>query len=130
MKTAVSMMAVWAALVGGCTAQSTGNGAGPGDDSAAAGGLSCSAIVDCATKCKDGDDACIDACISKGTPDGQAKAQALKTCIETNACADSSCLQSKCSAALTACVQATSASKGSSGGAAPAQGSVPSDLVG
>lgn len=126
MKT-MAMIAMCALLLGGCTAASNAgspNGAGAQGNGGAASGVSCKEILDCVGTCADNDDACVDACIAKGTPDAQAKANQLKSCIAKNACSDSTCLQSKCSAELTTCAQDTGSS------AAPAKGSVPSDLVG
>jgi hypothetical protein len=122
-KTKIVMMVMCVALSAGCTVPTTGTNATGVQKSD---GVSCSVIADCAGKCADGDNACIDACIAKGTPDAQAKAGALKKCIDANACADSACMQSKCSSEVNACA----AQAPSSSGGAPATGSVPADLVG
>jgi len=125
MKT-MAMMAMWALLLGGCTAASNnaGTSSGAATQGNAAPGVSCKEILDCVGACANNDDACVDACIAKGSPDAQAKATELKSCIAKNACNDNTCLQAKCSRELTTCAQDT--------GSAPAaaKGSVPSDLVG
>ncbi|HEY8078506.1 MAG TPA: hypothetical protein VIF62_30460 [Labilithrix sp.] len=132
MKTmAMCVMGVWALVLGGCTVPTVGTGTAkdaPAADGAATtgGGTSCAEIVQCTDPCSAGDDACIDACIAKGAPSAQTAAKALKSCIETNGCADDTCLKAKCSAQVNACMQAPA-------GATPpaaASGSVPSDLVG
>jgi hypothetical protein len=143
---AVGVMMMWA--LAGCSSSGTtgkSNAAATGADggagssgapgaapgSSAAPALACGAIVDCIDACGDTDQACADACVAKGSPDGQAKVTSLAQCIDEAGCKDVDCVTSSCSPEVTACLGAS----GGGGapipsGGAPATGSIPADLQG
>jgi len=134
------------ALSAGCTVNasrasasaSDGGGSGPGSGStgglgldggaAAAGGLTCVAIFDCAAACPEGgDDTCANACLERGSEEGKAAATSMAACFETHECTDGECLKASCGTELTACVTQKEPEKPIDG--AP-PGVVPADLVG
>jgi hypothetical protein len=125
----VSSLACTTAQTAGPT---TGDG-GVGVDSGAprSGALSCLAVLQCAADCAASDTACPDACLAKGSTDGQTNATALAGCIGKEGCSDATCVQTKCASSLDTCV--TSSTPPPTGtplqGSGPA-GSVPSELVG
>ena len=120
----------------GCAPASVSN-AGPdasrspdaGDASVSAGGptFTCLEIFDCATKCKEADAGCEDACLALGTPEGKAAAVALATCFKNNACTDAPCLTTKCGTELEACTTQRAAPKPTT---TVPTGAVPAELVG
>jgi hypothetical protein len=130
------------ASLAGCTVTNA-NGAPGGADGgtpAADGGLlapadhalACIAILQCATgTCTETDQACQDACLARGTKDGQAQANALVDCVAKQACADGDCMQTKCKTELDACVTTSTTSvPGAPLEGAPPAGNVPAELVG
>jgi hypothetical protein len=86
-------------------------------------GLTCYEIAECAAKCRNGDEACAEACIAKGSGEGKAAADALNACGTKHACADSECVATSCQAEIDAC-KAQGSSKPAAGG------SIPANLVG
>jgi len=127
----------------GCTTTTTGaapdGGTGAvtsgadGGTAAAGSALSCLQILQCVADCASTDAACPDACAAKGTPDAQTQVGALADCINTQMCSDATCTQTKCGPSLSACVSASAPQaqgKPLAAGDAPAQGSVPANLVG
>lgn len=96
------------------------------------GALNCQQILACATSaCADGGTACVDDCISKGTPTGKKAVVDLAQCYQNGGCQDSTCLETKCSAELQACLddsKPSSSGVASDGGAPP--GMIPAELVG
>jgi hypothetical protein len=137
-------LVVLASCAFGCSAPSGGNGkaapastdadGGAADPSAkgaaAETGLTCSEIVDCATKCGETDEACQDACLAKGSSSGQAAANALVACANKNACADENCLHAKCEKEITGCTSQKNATGGGSSSPGGAGGSAPAAIVG
>jgi hypothetical protein len=66
--------------------------------------LTCGGIIKCVNACKDGDNPCVEACITNGSAKGKADLDALITCGNTNMCKGvSGCLQQKCAAQFAAC---------------------------
>jgi hypothetical protein len=116
------------------TTSSSGNGSGGGNggSAAASSGTTCSEILTCISNQSCNDQSCIDACIAKGSPDAQTAAKALDTCDTMNMCQDSSCLQTKCSAELSACQSQMNSggSSGSTGAQNVPPGSIPANVVG
>lgn len=141
LRTWTSAAAVGAvATVIGCapvgTDTSNGGGApataGSPDTSVTPGGLSCMGVLKCAGGCPDeGVDACVQACIDQTSQSSQPVTSAFVQCIESNQCADASCVRAKCESELGACVadDASAVQGKPSSDPAPA-GAVPADLVG
>jgi hypothetical protein len=92
--------------------------------------LACLAVLQCAVDCPETGAACRDACLARGTDDGQAKALALATCLNENNCQDSNCLDANCAPEYDACltVPPPTGGKPIAGPAPP--GSVPAEWVG
>ena len=136
MKTRATILLVLLAVGAGCSSASNGatsDGGSSGNDGGTtpAPALSCGGILDCIGLCAAADQGCADACLAKGSPDGQAKVTALANCIQANSCSDVACLQTSCSAELTACVDASGGGSAPiQGGGAPATGSLPAELQG
>lgn len=124
-------------LAVGCSASSN-NAAGSGDGGAGGDGgttaapgsaLTCSAIIECGSKCGDTDEACADACLAKGSPAAREAVTNIVTCVNDNACTDAACFEAKCPKQLEACVASGKTGGDALSGAAPT-GNVPADLVG
>jgi hypothetical protein len=136
MKTPGRVAVVMLLFVGAAACTATENATPAGGDGgttppARAPDLNCLQIISCAVECPEGDEACIDACAAKGTPDGVAKVEAFAQCIDEQQCTDSACAEEKCADSIEACVTSSKASSTGTpltGDAPP--GSVPSDLVG
>ncbi len=117
----------------GPTGSSGGVGADGGADAqpTASGSLACVAVLQCIVDCPDADKACPDACLARGTPEGQTNAVAFVQCLAAEKCTDEACVLAKCKPSMEACV--TSSAPKSTGqplqGAAP-PGDVPAELVG
>ncbi len=84
----------------------------------------CNDILACWGNCTETDDACYDACVQNGTPQGQADLNALLQCDQTNQCnADQNCLGTSCSSQLAACeggpVDTSGSCVGNCGGQSP-----------
>jgi hypothetical protein len=131
------LVVVFLFLVGCSSSSSNGGGAAPGADGGAGGtgapgttALSCSDILDCIGKCPSSDDSCPDACANKGTPAAKDAVIALATCIDKNKCADTDCVGAKCATEIQTCAAAGSGATKTTGGTAPAKGSLPAELVG
>ena len=128
----------------GCSSTTTGAGPdggtpavtnGGADGGAAAGGsaISCLQILQCVGDCASTDTACGDACVAKGSPEAQTQAGTLGDCLTKANCADATCAQADCGPSLNACVSTSAPQaqgKPLASDGAPAQGSVPANLVG
>ena len=130
-----SLVILSALLAAGCTPSSS---AAPGADGGAEGGgggandsvaLTCPSILDCASKCAEGDSKCEDACLARGSPTAKDQVTSLVTCVTDNSCADSACFEANCQSELKACVAAPANGGGQPLGNVP-PGSVPGDIVG
>ncbi len=73
---------------------------GMGDDSSS-GPLTCFGIFQCAADCSG--TGCEDACLARGTDEAKVATTDLVTCYDANDCDDGDCLQTNCSAELSAC---------------------------
>lgn len=111
------LLGVVACTVGGPTSE--GSTATPDVDSQADAGsggvttaatLSCVDILTCASECPDADvDVCSDDCLERGSRPAQDAVLTLVSCVQSEACEDSACIQEKCGTELGACLaQATS----------------------
>ncbi len=88
--------------------------------------LDCSEIFDCVDTCRDGDDACVEACVARGTSAAQSVVDDLLTCAQRNACNDETCLERRCQAELLACAGATPLDGGApDAGSRPDAGAAP-----
>lgn len=110
-------------------ASPSGGGADGGVTAAPGSALTCSAIIDCGSKCADNDEACANACVAKGSPVARDAVNAIVTCGTDNACQDSACYETKCPKQLETCIASGAAPGAPISGAAPT-GNVPADLVG
>lgn len=88
----------------------------------------CGGVLECAQKCPDNDDPCVQRCLdlSKGT--SRDKASALYKCILDNACADPDCTETKCANEIKACLG--DVSDPGTTPTTPTTGSVPAGMVG
>lgn len=114
---------------GPSASSSSGSTPPPSGTTAADQPLTCIGILACAKDCTD--NACADACVAKGSPEGQASVTKLAQCYQDNQCQDGTCAQAKCKAELDACqTQSAPPPAGQpASGDAPA-GNVPAALVG
>lgn len=111
----------------GGTTQSSDGGSGTAASSEK---LTCAGVIVCATDCPDGDDACQDACLARGTSTAQQTAQTFATCINDNKCADEPCVRSKCGTELDACINDTppaTSPASAPGGQTPLSGTIVGD---
>jgi hypothetical protein len=69
--------------------------------------LTCEGIIKCWNGCPENDEACLDACLAKGSTKGRTDLNALLACGKTNMCQDSACLQQKCGPLFAACQSGT-----------------------
>jgi hypothetical protein len=93
------------------------------------GSAPCGQTLSCIASCPDNDDPCANSCYEQASPKGQELVNALVTCIDSKACADSACVKSGCSAELSACQADVAVERDS--GVAPTPGSpLPASLVG
>jgi hypothetical protein len=137
-----AMVLAGALALGGCTVKSGSGGSPTPAGSASPGsstdggasvpappvGATCLEVAECAGKCADGDDACANACVAKGSPAAKAAVDALDQCSTRNACADDACLQTNCQSEIATCrSQKNDGANPPTGGVA---GSVPAELVG
>lgn len=109
---------------------STDGGGGGGGGAALTEKLTCAGVIVCATDCPDGNDACGDACLARGTATAQKTAQALADCITKNSCADEPCVRSKCGGELDACISdvpPASSPAPAPGGQTPLSGTIVGD---
>jgi hypothetical protein len=92
----------------------------------------CTQVLQCIGACPTSDASCPDACLGHGSPDAQRVVVALAKCMNDNACADANCVKAHCISELQSCAEQSSAPSGApiEGGAPPATGSVPANLVG
>lgn len=131
MRIRIGAVALVGAFTFGCS--SSTSGASPGGTGTSGGGtasgsaLTCTGILECASKCADGDQPCEDACVAKGSPDAKAAVEDIVTCSTQNSCADEACFKANCSKELAACVKPPTGQP-LTGELPP--GNVPSDLVG
>ena len=111
---------------GGTTSGTTD--AGPAGSTA----LSCLGVLRCVAACPETNaDACVNGCVDQARPASQPVTTALKTCIETNQCADAACLEGPCGTQFSACVNDDAADQQGTPSSTPAtNGSVPAGLVG
>lgn len=107
----------------GGTDTGTGTGTTPAPGT---GGINCLAILDCASSCEAA--GCEDACVARGSKEGQDAANALAKCFVDNACEDAECIKTKCPTELEACTSQP-AQAGKPVDSVPT-GSAPSELVG
>lgn len=128
----------------GCTSTATGAGPDGGTPAVTSGGadggatasgsaISCLQILQCVGDCASTDTACGDACVAKGSPDAQTQAGTFADCLTKASCTDATCAQNSCGPSLNACVSASAPQaqgKPLASDGAPAQGSVPANLVG
>jgi hypothetical protein len=92
--------------------------------------LTCAGVIVCATNCPDGDNACQDACLARGSSTAKPSAQAFADCISKNNCADEACVRSKCGPELDACIADTppvSSPAPAPGGQTPLSGTIVGD---
>lgn len=129
--TLLCMLAVGCSASNNATGNGDGGAGGDGGTTTATPGsvLTCSGIIECGSKCADTDEACADACISKGSPAAKEAVTNIVKCVTDNACEDSACFEAKCPKELEACVTSGKPSGEAISGAAPT-GNVPADLVG
>jgi hypothetical protein len=90
-------------------------GPGPGPTVPANGTATCVQIVDCIQTCTTGDNACLSACITRGTAPAQTAFNTLLTCARS--CSDSTCVANQCAVQVQACT-----SPDGSGGPGPTVG--------
>jgi len=125
-----------------CTSATQGTQASPGTDGSSGGsssggttdpvppsGSTCSEVVTCTEPCDNADDACINACLAKGSESAQEKYQSLAICLQGSTCnGDVACLQEQCKYQIDTC-KADTAPKYETP-LAPGSGSVPAEFVG
>ena len=70
---------------------------------APAGATSCASIFDCYARCQTLDEACVATCETGADATTVANTRELTGCVLDHACADAACMQSTCSAELSAC---------------------------
>ncbi len=126
---------------GGSGAANTGGGANTGGSGTGGSGGSgaaptfgpstCMGMLECVVNCPNNDQACTDNCLAQGSQAEQNKLISLANCVSNNNCPDVACIQTKCTAELTTCVDSTATGSGqpNPGGTVPT-GSVPPQLVG
>ena len=117
---------------GGSSEAGTATDTGAGRDAGAveARSLSCLSVIQCAIACGDGNDACQDECLARGTSDAQTKANAFAACLTTNACDTQTCVTDTCRTSYEACMSREAEPEGKPLPDTVPAGSVPSDLVG
>ncbi|MGB0646245.1 MAG: hypothetical protein ACPGQS_03660 [Bradymonadia bacterium] len=67
------------------------------------GQLNCLGVFDCFNTCAPEDQACVDACAERGTPQARQQLDALALCMQDNQCNDNACVEAHCSVQLDAC---------------------------
>lgn len=65
--------------------------------------LDCTGVFDCVDGCRDADDACVDACIARGSRSALPAVDDLLECAESNDCEGEACLSLRCEPELLAC---------------------------
>lgn len=92
---------------------------------------SCVDVLRCSANCTDPNDtACVQACLDRSTGKSRDLANALYKCILDNACQDSDCTNTKCSAEVDGCLSDVSQPTTPPAGTTPTTGSVPAGMVG
>lgn len=127
-----------ASLIAACSSTTTvqpnnnkdGGSQGPDSGLGKSGTASCGQTVTCVAACPTNDNACADACVYAANPNGQVLLLALVDCINKNTCADSACVQAKCSSELSACVNDTETAPADAGPPPVMASPLPADLVG
>jgi hypothetical protein len=135
MRTSIFTAAVLCVFAFGCFEERKGGEAGPDGGPAADGGirtpattLGCTAVVECAGKCGEGDQTCQDSCLAKGSAAAKVAAGDLSDCGQKNSCSEPACVTENCQTEVTACQNTKGEEVKPDGPATP--GTVPADLVG
>ncbi len=66
----------------------------------------CAALNDCLIACPDGDQPCVDACVTAASPDAHDRLLAAAACVEASGCPadDAACAQAACGVEIEACL--------------------------